>query len=684
MNQNLKKTNKAWYALRRTLPVVSFEKNLRELIEMLPKYRVDELILKVDVEAFWHGQPDYGWIKKYQKKIFLVKKEMEKLGIVFSLNPWITVGHGDYGKDARKQLPGFQPMVGHDGTECSCCACPLGEVWKKNTEKIWSLYAETKPAVIWAEDDLRIIGHNPVEWSCFCPLHMKLFSERIGRSVTRTELVKAILSPGKPHPWRIEYLKMQGDVMAGLVRFLAKTVHRISPATCMGLMSSGPAYHCVEGRPWKRFAGALADGNVLYSRPPMGSYSESSLRGLYYSANSIKSTRYCLPKGVVEQTEVENCPFTKYSNSVAYTFLEIAVSFAFGCDGVTMNLFDHTGTAMEAEPEYGKMLAEKKNFLNALAEKSQAPGELRGVKVLHHDKAGSCNQYKENGTWAGLQAEGHIFTSALEPLGIPTVYQNGRGVTAACGQILRPFSDKEIKEMLSGGLLLDGTAALVLYERGFGAAIGLKSISEPARIDELGPEEFYNPEFGGEKGKYLTLTFAVRRPHICRFETLENAKVISRIVDADANRHAILMYAFENRKGERVVVSALDIATSFPPRFNNPSRARQLKTAVKWLSRDKFPMFVEGGAYPLCLRKDMTDGTTLLGLFNLSLDPWPHAQFELYDERKIKKISVLTQEGKWKDSAAVEIDNISANTRLIKYGEKVAFPNPLFLSVRWA
>jgi len=203
----------ARYALRRTLPTWSFAQNLKELVEFLPQYGVDELIVKVDTEEFTHGQPPLPWIQAYLPRLQQIKQEMDRLGILFSINPWITVGHNDRGRDARKDLPGLQTMVGDDGTVCTNCACPLSPVWRENTRKVWQLYAETRPHIIWMEDDLRTFNHRPVEFSCFCPLHLERFAARVGQPVTRTELVQAILQPGTPHPWRQEYLDLQAAVM---------------------------------------------------------------------------------------------------------------------------------------------------------------------------------------------------------------------------------------------------------------------------------------------------------------------------------------------------------------------------------------------------------------------------------------------------------------------------------------
>jgi hypothetical protein len=675
----------AWYALRRTLPPWRFEESLAELVERLPLYGVDEVIVKVDTEEFSHGQPLLSWVEAYQPSLLCVRHELAKLGIVYSLNPWITVGHNDRGRDSRKQLPGLQTTVGHDGEECTCCACPVSEVWRENTARVWTLYAETRPHVMWVEDDIRTFNHQPVEFGCFCPLHMERFSERVGQTVTRRQLVEAILRPGRPHAWRAEFLDMQAEIMIETVRFLARTVHAVSPETRMGLMSSGPRVHCLEGRRWAAFAEALADDKPLYSRPPMGNYCESSMRGLYYSHDSIKITRHSMPQGTVEQTEVENFPFTQYSKSTAFTFVEMAVSFAYGSHGVTLNVYDHMGTPMERTPQVGRSLAEHKPFLEALAGRAARPGTYRGVRLLHADRAGALKHLAAGSQYPDLREDGAETMTMLESFGVPTTYAPS-GVVATSGQQLRAFSDDEIGAMLSQGMLLDAVAARVLFDRGFGNAIGLASIEPPVCIDDLGAfsaEEFFNPLLGGAEKKFLSLTLpGLRgRPEFSLVEPVEGAQVISRVADPDAKRHDVCMVAYENDLGGRVVVHALKLDSAYGSAFNHPHRAEQIVGAVRWLARDRFALFVEGGVFPLVFRKDMGD-ETLLGLFNLTLDPWPFAQFELAEERAVDRTEVLSGSGRWEEDARLSC-RAAGERLLVRYDGAVPYDAPLFVSVYW-
>ncbi len=684
----VRSTNRAWYALRRTLPLWSFEENLAELRQQLPRYRVDEIIVKVDTEDFSHGQPPLAWIKAYQQKLFAIKEAMERQGIVYSVNPWITMGHCDRGRDSRSELPGLQTIVGHDGRECRSCACPLGEVWRQHIAQVWRLYAETRPAVVWVEDDIRFFNHSPAEYGCFCPEHLRRFGELVGRDVSRAELVAALVQPGPPHPWREVYLDFVGQTMIDTVAFLAQAVHSVAPETSMGLMSSGPRNHCIEGRRWAEFTQALADGCRLYSRPPLGSYSEGSLRGLYYSSESIKITRHCL-SDAVEQSEVENFPFTQYSKSATFTFLQMAVSFALGCHGVTLNLFDHAGTPMEAVPEYGQMLADRKDYLNALAERAGRPGSYRGVRCLHHDRASYVKCLSEGATPLDLVEDGAFAVQMLESLGIPTTFDASPAM-AASGQQLACYSEEQITTMLKGGLLLDGPAAWNLFERGFGEHLGIDSITSPRPLYDIGPfgaEEYYNTSFGGSDKTFITLTLSgsSRGAIVSIIEPAEGAAVISRAVDPDAGRHFPLLTAFENSLGGRVAIQCLDLASVSAISFTNHTRARQLQHVVGWLFDGLPPLQVRGGAYPLAFRKD-TGNQSLLGLFNLTLDAWPCAELLLSASeapaRDIVRVEILTPAGQWTASKAVAIESQNDKT-LIRYQEPLRFDQPLFLTVYW-
>ena len=678
-------TSPAWYALRRTLPTWSLRENLDELVRCLPEWRIDEVIVKVDTEEFTHGQVPLDWVRDYQPRLHEIRAALEEIGVVYSLNPWITVGHCDRGRDSRADLPGLRTIVGHDGTECTCCACPLEETWRAHTAEAWSLYAETRPAVIWVEDDIRTFNHRPVEFGCFCPTHLARFAERIGREISREQLVTALLAPGEPDPLREAWLDFQAETMIDTARFLQQTVHAVSPATRLGLMSSGPRNHCLEGRQWSDFAAALAGDPPLLSRPPLGNYSESSLRGLYHSADTIQLTRHVLPPETIEQSEVENVPFTRYANSVRFTFLKAAVSFATGCDGVTMNLFDHCGTPMSDEPWYGEVLSRRKPMLNTLATLARQPGSFRGARLLHHERSSYARRLPDNADYPNLAEDGERTVHALNGLGVPTTY-DASGVTVATGQTLRAFDDETIRDLLAGGLFLDAVAAAVLAERGFAGQIGLAGLESPVHLDSLGAfsaEEVHHPDFGGE-GVYLTLTVPDLggRPNVAQLSPSESATTLSSLVDPDARRLLPGMIRCENDLGGRVVVHALDWRAAGVA-FLHPHRQRQLHAAVRWLARDKPPALLDGdGVYPLGLAKDCGPDATLLAAFNLSLDPWTELRWQLAEDRTPETLHRLDPAGQWQNDETITVEH-SAGLLTVTARTELPFDQPLFLRLTW-
>jgi hypothetical protein len=363
----------------------------------------------------------------------------------------------------------------------------------------------------------------------------------------------------------------------------------------------------------------------------------------------------------------------------------MAISFAFGSHGVTLNLFDHAGTPMESEPEFGRLLREKKPFLEALAQRAQQPGRFRGVRLLHHERSGYAKKLHPGASYRHLIEEGEELMQLLESHGISTIYEDSP-VIAVTGQQLRAFCDDEIRRFLSLGILLDAVAAGVLFERGFGAEIGLAAWWPPEFLDRLGAfsaEEFFNPEFGGADQKFLTLTIPNLggRPDFSILQPVPAAQIISRIVDPDANRRHVCSYAFENQLGGRVIVLALDLATACGVAFNHPFRQEQLQQMVRWLGRGEISLLVRGGVYPLAFRKDLPNAT-LLGLFNLSLDAWENVVFELSDSREIRQIEQLTSAGKWIQAKDVSPERADA-THFLKVNRAVPFNQPLFLTIFW-
>ena len=106
----------ARYALRRTLVPWNFHEGLAELLDFCRQTKVEEVIFKIDTEEFSHGIPSVAWARDYVALLAEARDALKQIGIIFSLNPWVTIGHAERGRDLRRQFPEFQWLVGEDGT----------------------------------------------------------------------------------------------------------------------------------------------------------------------------------------------------------------------------------------------------------------------------------------------------------------------------------------------------------------------------------------------------------------------------------------------------------------------------------------------------------------------------------------------------------------------------------------
>ncbi len=678
----------AWYALRRTLPPWRFDELLAELVAQLPRYGVDEVIMLMDTEECFHGHPSPQAAEAYAADLMKVKAALEKVGVAYSFNPWITRGHEDRCRVAADTVPGIQTVVEADGKESTCIACLLSPAWRQNFATLWMHYAKTKPRVLWVEDDIRDIGNH----ACFCPLHLARFGQVIGQTVTREEVVAALYQPGPPHPWRALWLNMQAEIALEPLQLAQAVTREHAPETILGLMSSGPRNHVREGRDWTKTAQALgaAEGHPIHSRPCLGNYWEwGPPRGLYFSQDSIKITRHCLPAGTVDMTEIESVPFSRYAKSVAFMNASMVVTFAFGARGATINIFDHLGTTMESEPHYGRALAAQKPFLNGLAARAQTPGVLRGVRLFFDKDSATTMHLAPKAAPEALGAEGYQGMEAFEAAGIPTTYDDSE-VTFLCGQQPRNLSDEALRALLSKGLFLDAPAAAMLCERGFGPHIGLSAMEMAKPLGQLGiiaAESISHPAFGGAPHQYVsallpqgnyTAKFGVPTP-------VTGTEIIGHLVNQDVQPVHPAMTAFANTLGGRVIVHGWDYASAIGPlgvSFHHPLRQKQLQAAVRWLFKGKAPVMVTGdGAWPLALRKDGANGT-LTGLINLSLDAWPTAQLALHATQTVKSVEVLDAKGAWRPLPA-EHWQLEGDQLRLNAPQAVGLETPVFFWVAW-
>lgn len=166
----------------------------------------------------------------------------------------------------------FRPMVDVEGNEAALCVCPLCEKWQRHIAGLYARYAQLEPSILWVEDDFRLHNHAPLVWGgCFCEEHMRIYSERAGKALTREEFLRGVLRPGPPHPYRKIWLDVSRETMLSAARAIGQAVRQASATTKVGLMSSVPHVHAAEGRDWHALLRALGGRPAARGpHPPAG------------------------------------------------------------------------------------------------------------------------------------------------------------------------------------------------------------------------------------------------------------------------------------------------------------------------------------------------------------------------------------------------------------------------------
>jgi len=637
------------YILRRTIPPWNWRSNLDELKDMCQKYRIDEVCIKIDTGTFSHYFPSEKWLLDYQEILLSVRDELAAIGVNYSLNPNVTQGHSDRGRRIDRLHPDWPMVTGADGTHATDCACNSSPGWREYFQRQWTIYAETRPAVIWIEDDVRTFGHGPVGQGCYCSEHMRRFNEKHGTSYSREELNARIMAPGAPDPLRNEWIELLGEITAEMVQLAEKTVHAVSPETIIGLMSSGPSRHATEGRDWqllhRKMSGPTA--RPVASRPPLGSYSEQGLTGITYTANQTRLTRLAfggLP--TLEEGEIENYPYTGYSKSNTFLRLQNSVAIGSGCAALTMNLFDHCGTSMAATEDILQAIANDKDYLGALKNRLQPVGKNRGIGLYYHPDSAKLKQLGGANNAQNLSGETLNAAELLGILGFALTFEPAP-VTVLTGQDIRCASEKEIERLLGSAVLVDATAFITLSEMGYEELLGGRLLEsfELNTTYPLAGEHFHGSEFGGKEQHFFSLAIHKQKPCFTAIEPNKNAVEITEFVDPDLKRLFSGCYAFTNRLGGRVVVMPLEFG-KLSRGFADPGRKVMMREIFRWLSCDQIPLYLTGDRCVLALRFDQPS-YTVCGLYNLSLDELPEVTAELHLDRPVKAVERLDAKGIW-------------------------------------
>lgn len=582
------------YHLRfQIIPGKNVERDAHILTDFCKTHGVEEVVLFFAAEEWNNGllsaQEENMWFNNARK----VKSILDKADVVTSLNPWMTVLHCDRGRTFPRDRK-FKPMVSLTGEVSKATASFADTTWRNYIYNLYGRFAKLGFRIIWVEDDFRYHNHEPLTWGGgFEQEMLNHFAQKVGHKVKREEVVKNILKPGKPHPWRAKWMETWREIQLEVADDLAKAVAENAPGeTKIGLMSSHPSTHSIEGRDWQKLFNAFTINNQVAHRPHFAGYSESPGKNKDYSIMMLDIQKNFRPEYCEVAPEVENFPFTNWNKSDSQTWAEMALCMFYGSDALLLDLFPFSGNPANKEPQIGELLDKSRPGLEWISAKFTKDLQTRGVGIPWRQDAQRHVHTTKGQSMEELNATSFEAGHFLLPYGVP-VSANRQKVNAIFGSLAWAFNDKEIFEMLSNALLLDAVSADILCRRGFAEYIGVEFKGWIAREEgKYSVEMVVSKETGVREGFYFNTNIL---PYLSILKPQKGAYEWTTIITPEKKRFGAGIIIYENKLGGRVVTYAAPNPALLPRSYQRQTITQKI---IEFLAGNEFVFtFAIGGTY---------------------------------------------------------------------------------------
>ena len=545
---------------------------------------------------------------------------VRKAGMSPGINLLSTMGHHEENLEGSLNEP-WQRVMDPHGQVSKGSFCPASPEFQGYVVKVYTALARTAPDFIWIDDDVRLAGHMPITYTCFCPGCMQRFSAAVRRPFTRDSLVAAFgTGPLEQRlAVRRQWLEHNRVMLGKLFELIEATVHSIKPGLPLGFMTGDRFY---EGYGFAQWAAALAGPTQapVRWRPGGGFYSDESLVGLVGKAHDIGRQVAQLPPQVnIIQSEIENFPYDLLRKSVETTVVEAAAHMAAGTTGTAFNVLSQRPDPLEEYEPMLRRIQQVKPFYRSLRE---ALGRYPLVGIWPAWNTNSFAVNSADGPWPegpGDALGGMGRPYVLGELGLPICHGPQQAlVKALSGPGLLTFSRDELKSFFSGGVLMDLSAWETLNRMGLAGWTGV----EPGQVRAHDAIEVLanHPLNGRFAGWSRDCRQSFWHEPATTFEaTAKGVQILAQLTDYLGHDLGVSMTAFENDLGGRVVVMGY-----FPwSQMHNLAKSSQMKAVCNWLSRERLPARVESFARVHLWAREPDPNRLACVMLNASLDPAP-------------------------------------------------------------
>ncbi|OUS67692.1 hypothetical protein B1748_35850 [Paenibacillus sp. MY03] len=507
----------------------------------------------------------------------------------------------------------YDKIVDIEG-EPSKRVCPLDKQFQLFFCDLFRQIAQTGVRKIALDDDYRINWVNTPP-SCFCPKHMALYSEILGREISLDTMREQIYS-NNPGEYRDAWLKGSQISLCNLASAVRSTVDEIDPSINI-VLSSGPAHWGADGASALDLATILAGNNAKELRLSGAAFWGQRVSSAMDFAR--KQAAFCKQHHIRTIAEADAYPRPRHAGpAYGVEFIDLIARADGNFHGVLKYGFDYTSSP-NYEPGYAR-LAEKNRELHRQTEEMFADKTAQGIYLFEP------MHLNWHITEVSRRPEADVMWSPgvafLNDNSIPAVFEPG-GVNLVFGQNAQLLD----RQLLNNGTILDYTAARILTEAGVDVGIAQFNEKRNEAITNVfsGNYEYYYRE--QEKVALFGNVIVHRLSH------KEGVKLLSEIF---VNNETLPgAYWYENADKQRFLVYPFDAYPnkSIAGLFRSYCRQRQLIQSNEWLSGRKLDAVCSGNP-DLYMIVKKNEHSLAVGLWNLFPDRIDEPVIELADDFK--------------------------------------------------
>ncbi|WP_152266808.1 hypothetical protein [Agriterribacter humi] len=592
------------------------DKILQQLIELKKVYGLKRFLFAAPMEDIrLTGFPGREVYQQIGGTILEAKQALRSYGI--SIGWWCAPSIRS-GYDSR-----FQYITDLSGFVSDSSPCPLDHLFKEEFSNNIALVVNiARPFVVQFEDDFELSWQpnwRPpnVNFGCFCPLHLAEFSKRQGRLFKREELLELFKkSDDATVDLRRSWAELSRDSLAGFAKLIREKVDKVAPETRISLCQAGVSDF--DGDFTESVTRAFAGNTRPMVRLYGSSYSSDEPVSLPGSIFHALYSRQHLPADIECLHESDTYPHTRFFMSAAKLRSFMTAAFAYGFNDSLLYATQYLDNLLEESGYLEMFKREVKRFSKIKEEVANAP--VAGCEIVHLPFAHTAVPYR-SGTPGAPQ---NPWISVLGRFGIPYTSKNGK-VKVVSGASLKIMNDEEIKTLLHSAVLLDGYAAYILSQKGYGKWIGaaiapgkdpnfcFEGIRNISMHKNLKGELMYNliffPGSSSEGGIFYELNPDPKAEIITDFLDPEEKPVIPGFI------------RFENEWGGRVAITAFDLHQNKSSAVFNYKKKELLRETIEWLGKEQLPVFINDHPNVFCICNKSDSGKYLIvTAINLSSD----------------------------------------------------------------